>query len=410
MPSPPLETRAAHGAPAGPKPLRLGILTSHAIQYQAPLFRALAERLDLEVFFAHRQSAEQQAAAGFGTTFDWDVDLFEGYSSRFLANRARHPGVDRFGGTDTPEIADIVRQGGFDAFLVTGWHLRCYWQAIRACRRYGTPVLVRGDSQLATPRSRARRLIKAGLHRWLIRQFDGFLHVGERNRAYLLHYGARPERLFFVPHFVDNAWFQTHARAATGNRSALRARLGIAPQERVILFAGRLVPFKRVADIVRATARLAARTGAGVRLVIAGSGPLETDLERLAAAVRAPVTFAGFQNQTALPAFYDLADLLVLSSTGRETWGLVVNEAMASGTPAVVADTVGCAPDLIDEGPTGSRYPCGDVAALAAAIEALLGRKSEPAVQRALAAKMAAYSPATAADSVCAALQELRRT
>jgi glycosyltransferase involved in cell wall biosynthesis len=146
-----------------------------------------------------------------------------------------------------------------------------------------------------------------------------------------------------------------------------------------------------------------------VRLVIAGAGPLQSDLAQLATAVRAPVTFAGFRNQAELPAFYDLADLLVLSSTGHETWGLVVNEAMACGTPAVIADSVGCAPDLIDQGRTGSLYPCRDVPALAAAIAALLGRKGEPEVQQALAAKTAAYSPAAAADGVCTALDELRR-
>ncbi|MDX1540462.1 MAG: glycosyltransferase family 4 protein [Geminicoccaceae bacterium] len=386
--------------------LRLAILTSHPIQYQAPLFRALARRLDLEVFFAHRQSPEQQAAAGFSTAFDWDVDLLEGYSSRFLENRARRPGVDRFRGCDTPEIGSIIARGRFDAVLVTGWHLLCYWQAIRACRRLRTPVLVRGDSQLVSPRSRSKRLVKAGLHRWLVRQFDGFLHVGTRNRAYLLHYGARPERLFFTPHFVDNPWFAERARAAAAERDAFRARLGIGANERVILFAGRLVPFKRVEDVIRATARLAAGEVPAVRLLIAGSGPLQADLERLAASSRAPVTFAGFRNQTELPACYDLAELLVLGSTGAETWGLVVNEAMASGTPAVVSDAVGCAPDLVD-GRTGQTVPVGDVPALCHAIQATLGSKDDPAVQAALAAKMSTYSVETAVAGVLAALEQV---
>ena len=381
-------------------PWRLGILASHPIQYQAPLFRALAARLDLEVFFAHRQTPEQQASAGFGTAFEWDVDLLDGYASRFLANRAARPGVDRFLGTDTPGIADIVRAGRFDGFLVTGWHLRACWQAIFACRRSGTPVMVRGDSHLLTLRSPLKRLVKQGLHRWLVRQFDACLYVGERNRAYLAHYGAPANRLFFAPHFVDNAWFQARARAAARDRAALRAQLGIPRDERVILFAGRLVPFKRVADIIRATTLVAARPGAGVRLVIAGAGPLQADLEQLAAATRAPVLFAGFRNQTELPGFYDLADLLVLSSTGSETWGLVVNEAMACGTPAVVADSVGCAPDLIEDGLTGAVFETGDPRALAAAIETMLGRKHEPAVQRALADVVARYS----VDSACAGI------
>jgi len=390
--------------------LRLGVLASHPIQYQAPLFRALARRLDLEVFFAHRQTAEQQGAAGFGVTFEWDVDLLEGYPSRFLANRARRPGVARFRDADTPEIGAIIRERRFDAFLVTGWHLLSYWQAIRACQRSGTPVLVRGDSHLGMPAGPLKRLVKQGLHRWLMRQFDGFLYVGQRNRAYLRHYGAPPERLFFVPHFVDNAWFAAESRVAAGERAGLRARLGLADSERVVLLAARLVPFKRPEDVVRAVARVAAGRppAGGVRLVIAGSGPLEPALRELAGGLRAPVVFAGFQNQTLMPAFYDLADLLVLSSDGRETWGLVVNEAMACGTPAVVADTVGCAPDLIEDGQTGAVAPVGDVAGLAAAIEALLDRKGSPAVQEALAAKVAAYSVDAAVGGILEAIEGVR--
>lgn len=398
------QARAARSAIAGRKPpRRLGILASHPIQYQAPLFRALAERLDLEVFFAHRQTPEQQGTDGFGTAFDWDVDLLAGYRSRFLDNHARRPGVDRFLGTNTPEIAATVRQGRFDAVLVTGWHLRAYWQAIRACRRSGTPVLVRGDSHLLTPRSPIKRLVKAGLHRWLIRQFDGFLYVGERNRAYLERYGAPPDRLSFAPHAVDNDWFRARAHVAAAGRAGFRRALGIDPDERVVLFAGKLVPVKRPFDLVDALAHL---KRAEVRLVVAGAGPLEAAIAARARTHGLPVTFAGFRNQSELPAFYDLADVLVLCSTS-ETWGLVVNEALACGTPAVVTDGVGCAPDLIEPGLTGAVVGTGDPQALAAGIEAMLGRKHEPAVQAALAAKVARYSIETAVDGIQAALERV---
>src|SRR6266481_4412295 len=87
--------------------MRLGILTSHPIQYQAPWFRALAKETDLEVFFAHQPDAAQQGN-GFGTAFQWDVDLLSGYQHRFLKNVAKKPSASRFIGCDTPEIADII--------------------------------------------------------------------------------------------------------------------------------------------------------------------------------------------------------------------------------------------------------------------------------------------------------------
>ena len=103
---------------------RLGILTSHPIQYQAPLFRELAKQLELTVFFARRQTAAEQSKAGFNIDFDWDVDLLGGYDHKFLSNRAKQPDVSRGSGCDTPQIEDEICQGNFDAFLVAGWYLK----------------------------------------------------------------------------------------------------------------------------------------------------------------------------------------------------------------------------------------------------------------------------------------------
>ena len=154
---------------------KLGILVSHPIQYYAPLFRELARQLDLTVYFAHRQTAQAQADAGFGIAFEWDVDVLAGYPHQFLQNRAKTPNVSSFSGCDTPQIIDEIRQGNFDAFLVMGWYLKSYWQAIRACRRAGVPLMVRGDSQLVTPRGHWKRWAKELVYHYLLRHFDACL-------------------------------------------------------------------------------------------------------------------------------------------------------------------------------------------------------------------------------------------
>lgn len=385
---------------------RIGILTSHPIQYQAPLFRALAPRADIAVFFAHRATPEQQAKAGFGVPFDWDVDLLSGYAHRFLENRAARPGVDRFQAADAPQISEIIAEGRFDAFLVLGWHLRAYWQAIRACHGHAVPVLVRGESQLATSRSLVKRSAKQLSHRWIVRQFDALLYIGQRNREYLDHYGVRQDRLFFSPYVVDNAWFS--ARAAEARIADRRMRLGIRATEKVMLFVGKLIPKKRPVDLVEALGRLRTQ-GLAARLVVIGSGPLRDAVLQAAAEHRVRVDIIGFQNQTELPQWYALADLLALPSDGGETWGLVVNEAMACGTPAVVSDAVGCGPDLVDPGKTGAVYPLGDVAGLADAIAGMLDRKHDEHVQAALHAKMMRYAPATAVDGILEAVDAVRQ-
>jgi glycosyltransferase involved in cell wall biosynthesis len=364
---------------------RIGFLVSHPIQYYAPIFRELAGRCDLTVFFAHRQTAEQQARAGFGVAFDWDVDLLSGYDSHFLVNVARQPSTDRFAGCDTPGIADEIARGRFDAFVVPGWALRSYWQAVRACRRLGVPVLARGDSQLGMQRNGALRIAKALVFSRLLRRFDGFLYVGQRNREYLLHYGVPAQRLFFSPHCVDNDAF---AAASSGIRR---------PEgRRRVLFVGKLIGRKHPADLLHAVARLHERP---LQIAFAGAGEQEPELRKIASASSVDADFMGFVNQSELPAAYASADVLVLPSDGKETWGLVVNEAMACGIPAVVSDLVGCGPDLIDPGQTGATFPFKDVAALASAIESVLALDPGQ-TRRHLAAKMALYSPARAAAAV----------
>lgn len=385
--------------------MRLGVLASHPIQYQAPLFRSLALHFDLAVYFAHRQTAEGQAQAGYGVTFDWDIDLLSGYSSQFLNNRANHPNVFSFGGCDTPEISEIIRAGKFDAFIVTGWYLKCYWQAIRACRRYGVPVLVRGDSQLGTQRSWLKRAGKKILYRWIMRQFDGFLYVGQRNLEYLRHYGARLDRCFFSPHFVDNEWFRSMSAMTPEQRNELRQLMRAQPGEFILLSVGRLVEMKRPFDLLKA-ARILKDQGGRIRLVYVGAGSLESEIQQQARSLDVQVTMTGFKNQTELPRNYAVADLLILSSSS-ETWGLVVNEAMACGIPAVVSDAAGCVPDLIDEGVTGSSYPVGDVKALAVAIQKMLVRCGTDETKRALTARLERYSVQQATSGILSALETI---
>jgi glycosyltransferase involved in cell wall biosynthesis len=389
--------------PAREKP-RIGLLATHPVQYYAPWYGQLARAVDLEVFYCHRQTAEGQARAGFGVAFEWDVPLLDGYRHRFLSNRARKPDVSTFFGCDTPDIAHIIRSGRFDAFIVHGWAVRSYWQAIIACWRSRTPVLVRGDSQLGSPRPGLVRLAKWPLYHAFIPRFDAYLVVGQRARDYYAHYGAQPGRMFFTPHAADNDFFRSRTDALRPQREHLRAAWGIPPEATVFLFAGKFSVEKRPLDFAKAVAD-ASRNRRSILGLMVGDGPLRPAVEEQVTRGHWPVRFAGFLNQTEMPKAYVASDALVLPSSS-ETWGLVVNEAMASGLPAVVSDQVGCAPDLVLAGETGEVFTCGAVAELASILARLadgpallsrLGAQARRLVQR--------YSPAGAVEGTVAAVQ-----
>jgi glycosyltransferase involved in cell wall biosynthesis len=387
---------------------KIGILSTHPIQYYSPWYRELAARqeLDLTVYYAHRPSSQEQAA-GFGVAFEWDVPLLDGYRSFFLVNRSRRPATSSYFAYDTPGIRDVICRERFSSFVVHGWHARSYWQAMRACWRTGTPLMVRGDSTLLMAGGWLKRQIKWLTHRWFVPRFDAYLVVGRRARDYYLAYGADPTRMEFCPHFVDNQRFVNAAAKASSQREELRRRWGIATNATVFLFVAKFISKKRPLDFVQAVAE-AAKGLPTVAGLMVGDGELRSDVAAAIETTRAPISLTGFLNQTEIPLAYVTSDILVLPSDGTETWGLVVNEAMACGLPVIVSDRVGCAPDLITDGETGFVYPCGDVAALASRLTRLASERTLASrLGEAARKRVAGYSVKEAADGLCRAVARL---
>jgi glycosyltransferase involved in cell wall biosynthesis len=389
--------------------VRLAIVASHPVQYLAPWYRALAALLDLQVFFAHRISAADHSRAGFDVGFEWDTPLFDGYSFEWLANTAARPGVDHFWGCNTPGIATAIRGGDFDAVLVNGWQLFSYWQAIRAAGAAGIPVLVRGDSQLEPSSPAVRRIVKRLVYPHMLRSFTACLAVGQRNADYYRHYGVPDARIHRSVHCVDNDFFGQAAAETRRHRHHVRHELGIPDGAVVFMFAGKLIEKKRPLDFLEALRR-SRQKHTNVSGLIVGDGPLKAVVDDYRRTRDIPCVMTGFQNQRRIAATYAAADALVLPSTSGETWGLVVNEAMACGLPVIVSDQVGCSPDLVVEDETGFTYPCGDVAALAECIDALAGdRRRRDRMSARASTHIAAYSPEAAAEGVVHTIEHLPR-
>jgi glycosyltransferase involved in cell wall biosynthesis len=360
--------------------------------------------LDLHVYYCHQATRREQAGAGFGVEFDWDVPLLEGYRYTFLKNVADLPGHGRFGGFDTPEIKGIIRRREHDAVLVNGWHYKSAWQAIWACWKSKVKVMVRGDSHLHTPRGIMKRAVKSFTYRCFIPRFDACLAAGRWSQEYFLHYGARPERIFLVPHAIDSKRFQIEAKCLEPLRSELRKEKNLDENAMVFMFSGKFIPKKRPMDFIYAIER-AFRRNPSVQGLMVGDGPLRVGCEDLVRERSIPIRFTGFLNQSQITRAYIASDALVLPSDGGETWGLVVNEAMACARPCIVSDRVGCGPDLIIPQETGSIFPLGNVEALANSMLEL-ARSPERMISMGIDARnrLMNYSVETAVDGIIESL------
>ena len=384
---------------------RLAVLSTHPIQYQSAWFQALAVQpgLDVHVYYCHRATPLEQARAGFGVAFEWDIPLLAGYPHSFLGNVANPPGQGRFAGFDTPVIKDIIRRREYDAVLVNGWHYKSAWQAIWACWQSQVKVMVRGDSHLHASRSISKRVAKSFAYRYFIPRIDACLAVGQWSREYFLHYGARAERIFLVPHVVDNQRLADEYEKLRPRRSELRNMWGLNEACTTFLFVGKFLEGKKPMDFMQAI-DLAVRAGAAVDGLMVGDGPLWRACEHFTHTNRTPVRFTGFLNQSEIVQAYTAADVLVVPSAS-ETWGLVTNEAMLCARPCIVSDQVGCAPDLITDGETGAVFQAGDVKGLSALMCDLARHRSRILAMGAQAReRIQNYSVQAAVDGVLQSL------
>lgn len=345
--------------------MRLVAVTTHPIQYQAPLFRRLGRNLDLVVVFMMQQTPEGQARAGFGVKFDWDIPLVEGYAHVFARNASKDPSSNRRNGILLKGHGELLASLRPDALMLMGWFPRGYMQVIQWARRMRVALICRGESNLLSGQSCLKRLAKAFYFPRLFAKFKTFSVVGHANRTLYQRYGVPNSRLYFAPYSVDTASFEReYARYRPKARLSGPWRLG---------FAGKLISKKRPGDMLAAVARCKSKER--IQAVVIGDGPLRNVLQSLARQYGVSCEFRGFLNQSQIVAkgYADL-DALVLPSGENETWGLVVNEAMTGGIPGLVSDMVGCAPDLIQDDVTGYVFRTGNIPDLARCIDRLIGR------------------------------------
>ena len=201
--------------------------------------------------------------------------------------------------------------------------------------------------------------------RWIYRKVDVALAVGSANRAYFRAHGLKERQIRWAPHSVDHAFFADPDGRFAAEGAKWRKKLGIPIEASVLIFAGKLESQKAPGLLLAAFAALGR---SGVHLVFGGTGPMEVGLRENAPA---NVHFVGFQNQSRMPVLYRLGDVLVLPSKA-ETWGLVLNEAMACGLAVIASDKVGAAQDLIQRGRNGEVFPSGDCGALTAVLNQVL--------------------------------------
>ena len=371
---------------------RLVIITEIIAPYRVPVFNSLAARgdVDLHVVFLAETDPKLRQWTVPKDEIRFSYQVLPSFrlrlgNSNLLLNR----GLDR-----------ALRQVRPDVIVCGGYNYPSAWRAAFWARERNIPFLLWTESNAADHRGRSTFV--EYLKRKYLGMCRGFVVPGEASKSYLQQLGLPAQLIFKAPDAVDNELFTQGARMARTNLATVRKRIDV--PERYFLNVGRFIRAKGVFDLLEAYAKLDEEIRASVGLVFVGEGDAKSELIRRASLIRpGTVKVSLFVQKEQLAEFYALADAFVFP-THSDPWGLVVNEAMASGLPVIASNVAGCVSDLVEDGWNGFIVPVSDVRRICSSMELLAkgndlrGQMGERSLQR-----IQEYSPEACAAGIAKA-------
>lgn len=358
------------------KPKKIYFLQSHAIQYHSPLYDLFAKQdnVDFKVLYCSDYGLKKSGKRyhpEFGELPNWDINLVDGHPHEILKNSAPKKGIFKgFFGLINWGIYTRLRKEKPDLLVILGWNYFTLVYAVICCKLLRIKVYVRGDNTLDFDKG------ISPIKKWFKKIYFGKLlfplynkvgYVGEKNKAYFQSYSVKDRKLLKLPHAIDNNRFRSYYLENINSLTEVKTKLNLNADFNIMFF-GRLNKTKRVLDLLDAIKFIKGN----IELVLVGDGVEKEAIEKYAGDNEIQnYRITGFKNQLEIMDYYLTADVVLMSSNFRETWGLVINEALNFNLPVIVSNEVGCSKDLATKN-NGFIYPVGDTKILAQRIQFLL--------------------------------------
>ena len=252
-------------------------------------------------------------------------------------------------------VANTLRVIKPAAVAIAGWSAKGSLACLEWCGKAGVPAVVMAESSHA---DFSRSAWKESIKRRIVALYSAALVGGHGHADYLARLGLPHDRIFLGYDAVDNNYFARQAESVRRQSHEVRQQSHL--PNNFFLASARFIQKKNLSRLLEAYARYTATTPAHRQpwhLVLLGDGPLRQSLTALRArfGLDDSLHMPGFKQYSELPTYYALAGAFVHAST-TEQWGLVVNEAMASGLPVLVSNRCGCAADLVPDGVNGFTF------------------------------------------------------
>ena len=329
---------------------RVLFLTNYPSPYRVHFFDELGKYMDVTVLFSDRAEEKTHRDAA------WFVPGDGRFHKVQLTKRIAGKGSQNL-------CADVIGwlKKDVDAIVICGYSSPTAMLAMAYLRMKRIPFYMEVDGGLVRQESRAKYRYK----KLLVSAPSYWISSGAHTTDYLVHYGAKRENTFLYP--FTSLWERDvlPQLPAPEEKQALRRELGMT-EKKLLVFVGRFTREKGMDTLLSAVPALDRDTG----VYCIGGEPTQAHLDFCQTNALSNVHFVGFQKKEDLALYYRAADLLVLP-TQSDVWGLVINEAMACGLPAITTDRCVAGLELIRDGVNGYIVPVDDPKALAEKIAAV---------------------------------------
>jgi glycosyltransferase involved in cell wall biosynthesis len=329
----------------------LAVVTTHPQYYQVPIFQTIKKKklFNLDVYYASDEGAKISNCNEFGKKIIWDIPLLKGHNYFIAQDQKKH--ISSFF-LSFPDLKKFLVKKKYTAILILGWNNFYYLKSFFLALFLRIPMILRVETNNDKNIFFVKKLIKFILLYFYLRCFNYFLYIGKKNKKFYQYFNIPNNRLFYAPYSVDNDFYFNKK-----NLKSFKKKFN-PKKKKIVLFVGKLIQRKNPKTFLDLA--LSFKNNKELLFVLVGDGNLMSYCKNYIKDYNLKnIQLVGFKNRKEIRDIYKISYVLVLPSN-YETWGLVVNEAMACKLPAIVSSSCGCANDLVKNFNTGIVYKEGD--------------------------------------------------
>ena len=331
---------------------RLAVITTHPQYYQVPIFQQIKKKklFNLDVYYASDEGGKISNCNEFGRKIIWDTPLLKSHNYFIARDQKKH--INSFF-LSFSSLKKFLAKKKYTAILILGWNNVFYLKSFFLALFLGVTMILRVETNNDKKIFFIKKIIKSFFLFFYLRCFDYFLYIGKRNKNFYKNYNIQNNKLFYAPYSADsNFYFKKNIKLTFFKKK-------FNPQKKkLILFVGKLIERKNPKTFIDLA--LAFKNNDDLLFVLVGDGNLMNYCKNYIEDNKLQnIKLVGFKNRKEIRDIYKISYLLVMPSK-YETWGLVVNEAMACKLPVLVSSSCGCSDDLIKNSLTGFVYKEGN--------------------------------------------------